>query len=70
MDIEHATEQTMRREEAAKRLHALADELQRQNEVSFMREGKQFRVKVPNEVTFSLEVELGESNEIEVEITW
>ena len=70
MDIEHATEQTMRREDAAKRLRALADELERQNEVSFVREGKQFRVKVPDQVEFSLEVELGEGNEIEVEISW
>jgi amphi-Trp domain-containing protein len=71
MEIEHSTEQRVSREEAAARLRALADELSRSNEVSFVREGKRFTVDVPAEVTFSLEVELGgEGNEIEVELTW
>jgi amphi-Trp domain-containing protein len=69
--IEHQTEETLRREEAADRLRALADELARQNEVSFMREGTRFTVKVPDEVTFSLEIEVGEEgSEIEVELKW
>ena len=71
MEIEHSTEQRLTREEAAARLRALADELSRSNEVSFVREGKRFTVDVPVEVTFSLEVEVGgERNEIEVELTW
>jgi amphi-Trp domain-containing protein len=69
--IEHQTEETLRREEAADRLRALADELARQNEVSFMREGTRFTVKVPDQVTFSLEIEVGEEgSEIEVELKW
>ena len=69
--IEHATEERLGREEAAKRLRMLADELTRQNELSFVRNGKQFRVQVPDEVTFSLEVEVGnEESEIEIELTW
>lgn len=69
--IENTTEETLRREDAAKRLRALADELSRQNEISFVRNGRQFRVAVPDEVRFSLEVEVGgDESEIEVEITW
>lgn len=71
MEIEHETEVRIRREQAAERLRALADELSRHNEVSFVREGKQFTVSVPDEVVFSLEVEVGvDENEIEVELSW
>jgi amphi-Trp domain-containing protein len=69
--IEHATEQRLRREEAANRLRMLADELTRQNELSFVRNGMQFKVGVPDEVVFSLEVEVGdEESEIEIELSW
>jgi amphi-Trp domain-containing protein len=69
--IEHATEQRLRREEAANRLRMLADELTRQNELSFVRNGMQFKVGVPDEVVFSLEVEIGDDgSEIEIELTW
>lgn len=70
MDIEQTTEATVSREDAAQRLRDLADELSRQNEVSFVREGKRFTVAVPKTVEFSLEVEVGEENEIEVELKW
>jgi amphi-Trp domain-containing protein len=70
--IEHESEQQMTREEAAARLRALADELSRHNEVSFEKDGTRYTVDVPNEVTFSLEIEVGgeDGNEIEIEITW
>jgi amphi-Trp domain-containing protein len=69
--IEHATEERLRREEAAKRLRMLADELTRQNELSFMQNGMQLRVGVPDEVVFSLEIEVGdEESEIEIELKW
>ena len=71
MEIEHTTEQRLRREEAADRLRALADELSRHNEVSFVRGGAKFTVAVPDEVEFSLEVETGgDGSEIEVELKW
>jgi amphi-Trp domain-containing protein len=71
MEIEHTTQATIRREEAAQRLRDLADELSRQNEVTFTRDGKDVRVRVPDEVTFTLEIEVGaDGNEIEVEIEW
>ena len=70
MEIEHSSEERVRREEAADRLRALADELSRHNEVSFLRNGQRFTVAVPDEVTFSLEVEVGDESEIEVELKW
>ena len=68
--IEHTSSARMTREEAAQRLRDLADELARHNEVSFVRDGRQFTVAVPDEVELKLEVEVGEKNEIEVELTW
>ncbi len=68
--MEHSSEERMRREEAAQRLRDLADELSRQNEVSFLRDGVRFTVPVPDEVTLAFEVEIGDENEIEVEIKW
>lgn len=69
--IEHSSTERMRREEAAARLRGLADELSRQNEVTFTREGTPFTVKVPDEVELTVEVEIGDDGgEIEVEIGW
>ena len=72
MDLIDVTdEQQMSREAAAARLRALADELARHNEVPFTREGVRYSVRVPDQVTFKLEIELGEDgSEIEVELTW
>ena len=69
--IEHENEEALSREEAAKRLRQLADQLERHNQVEFHQGGIRHRVKVPNEVTFSLEIEVGdEGGEIEVELRW
>src|SRR3546814_19480909 len=68
--IEHETEERLSREAAAAKLHALADELDRHNEVSFENDGHRFTGDVPDEVTYKLEIEVGESNEIEIEISW
>lgn len=68
--IEHARSERMTREAAAQRLRDLADELARHNEVTFVRDGRQVTVAVPAEVAVTLEVEVGEESEIEVEITW
>jgi amphi-Trp domain-containing protein len=58
------------REEAAARLHALADALAQNNSIEFEREGRRITVSVPAEVDLKIEVELGDSNELEVELTW
>lgn len=69
--IEHKTEETLRREAAADRLRQLADEIARQNEVSFVREGVRYTVQVPDQVTLKVEVEVGDDgSEIEVELSW
>ncbi len=59
------------REEAAARLHELADMLARQNEVEFEREGMRFTVHVPDEVDFKVELEIeSDERELEIELTW
>ncbi len=69
--IEHSSEERITRESAAQRLRQLADELSRHNEVSFDVEGLRHTVKVPNELTYSLEIEVGDDgSEIEVELKW
>lgn len=60
----------MRREEAAARLRALADALAKNNAIEFEREGRRITVSVPDEVDLSIEVELGDTNELEIELSW
>ena len=60
----------LRREEAAKRLHVIADQLERHNALRFKRDGVPYTVKVPDEVELSLEIEIGDENELEIEIRW
>ncbi len=68
--LEVVEKQTMSREAAAARLTALADQLARHNQVEFVREGIRFSAKVPSEVELSVEVEIGEESEIEIELSW
>ena len=69
--IEHESEEQLTREEAAKRLHALADQLERHNQVEFSQGNIKHSVKVPREVTLAIEIEVGdEGGEIEVELRW
>jgi amphi-Trp domain-containing protein len=68
--LEVTESQKLSREAAADRLRALADQLARHNQVEFTREGVRYSAKVPNEVELSVEIELGDENEIEIEITW
>lgn len=69
--IEHETTEHLTREEAAARLREVADELARHNELPFVREGVRYTVKVPDDVTFELEIEVGdEESEIELTIKW
>ena len=59
MDLMEITEkERLSREDAAARLHALADALARNNEVEFDRGGLRFKVHVPDEVDFKLEIEI------------
>ena len=60
----------LRREEAAARLRELADALAQNNAVEFARDGRRITVRIPDEVNLKIEVELGDENELEVELTW
>ena len=68
--IEFEEERRVSREQAAKWLHALADSLERHNEIEFVRNGIRTRVDVPDEVDMGVEIEIGETSEIEIEISW
>lgn len=72
MDIAKLTEtSTIRREEAARRLHAIADELASGNGFVLERDGLRFDVAVPDEVHLKVEVEIeSDEREIEIEISW
>jgi len=72
MDIVEIEEKDrLRREDAAARLRELADMLSKHNEVAFSREGLRYSVRVPDEVTFKLEIEIGtDGSEIEIELSW
>jgi len=63
--------QRLRREDAAARLHALADAIARNNAVEFERGGARITVRIPDEVDLKIEVELGDDEgELEIELTW
>ena len=69
LEIEQS--ETLRREEVAKRLHALADALARHNDIEFDRGGAHFRLKVPDEVRVKVELEVDDDEtELEIELTW
>lgn len=69
--LETTTEERLRREAVADRLRALADQLSRHNEVRFSREGLDYTLRVPDEVTYKFEIEITDDGaEIEVELQW
>jgi amphi-Trp domain-containing protein len=68
--LEVTEKQTLSREGAAARLRSLADQLARHNQVEFVREGIRYTAKVPAQVELSVEIELGEESEIEIELRW
>lgn len=71
MDLfETETKTRLSREEAAAKLRALADSLAQHNSVELLQQGKRITVSVPDEVTLSVEVELGSENELEIELSW
>jgi amphi-Trp domain-containing protein len=72
MDLIEITEkERLRREDVAARLRALADMLARHNDVEFDRGGVHFKVRVPDELDFKLELEIEDDEcEVEIELTW
>jgi amphi-Trp domain-containing protein len=62
---------TMSREEAAARLHAIADELGANNDVVIEREHIRFVAHVPDRVNLKVEFEIeDDGTELEIELTW
>lgn len=72
MDIAKISEkQVLSREEAAARLHEIADELAAGNDFIIERQGVRINVSVPDEVRMKVEVEVEtDEREIEIELTW
>jgi amphi-Trp domain-containing protein len=71
MDLfEIDTTERLSREAAAAKLRALADSLSRHNSIEVERGGHRVTVAVPDEVDLTLELELGEENELEIELRW
>ncbi|HEY6397522.1 MAG TPA: amphi-Trp domain-containing protein [Solirubrobacteraceae bacterium] len=72
MDLVELKEKTtLSREEAAARLHAIADELGSNNDVLIEREGLRFVAHVPDQVHLKVEFEIGDDGtELEIELTW
>jgi len=72
MDIfEVERKEKLGREEVAARLRDLADMLARHNDIEFERGGMRFKVKVPDQVTLKLELDVeSDEREFEIELTW
>ena len=69
--MEITEKERLSREDAAARLHTLADALAKHNDVEFDRSGMHFKVHVPDEVDFKLEIEFeDDEHEIEIELSW
>ena len=69
--LEITQKESLRREAAAQRLHALAVALARHNELEFQRGGTRFKVKVPDEILLVVELEVGDDGtELEIELSW
>lgn len=65
------SEEWMTREEAAARLHAIADALASNNDVEADWGGKRVTVHVADRVRLELELEVGEDEtEFEIELSW
>jgi amphi-Trp domain-containing protein len=62
---------TLSREDAAARLHAIADELATNNDLVIERDGLRFVAHIPTQVNLKLEFEIeDDGSELEIELTW
>jgi amphi-Trp domain-containing protein len=69
MELKEKT--TVSREEAAARLHAIADELSSGNDVVIERGDLRFVANVPEQVHLKVEFEIeDDGTELEIELTW
>ena len=72
MDLVELKEKTtLSREEAAARLHSIADELSSGNDIVLERDRLRFVARVPNEVHLKIEFEIEDDGaEFEIELSW
>ena len=72
MDLVELKEKTtLSREEAAKRMHEIADELASGNDIVMQRDNLRFVARVPDEVHLKIEFEINDDgSEFEIELTW
>ena len=72
MDLVELREKTtVGREEAAQRLHAIADELASGNDIVIERGDLRFVARVPDEVSLKIEFEIEDDGaEFEIELKW
>lgn len=69
--LEVKEKRSMSREDAAKLLRQIADNLAKQNSLNFSREGINFVVRVADQVDVELELEVdSDGNSLEIEIKW
>lgn len=69
--LEMETERTVNREELAGWLRELADSLARHNQLSFRREGLQYRLQVPDDVNVEVELEIEDNGaSLEIDVSW
>ena len=69
--VEIENEERMTREQAAARLHELADHLARHNDFELRRGSTTFKVRVPDEIDVKVEFETGDDgSELEIELSW
>jgi len=68
--IEYEQKRKLSREDAAAMLRSIADSLARHNDLEFTRDGLRYVVDVPDTVELEIEIEIGDKNELEIEITW
>ena len=69
--VELKEKTTLSREEAAARLHAIADELSSGNDIVMERDRLRFVARVPDEVHLKIEFEVeDDGSEFEIELTW
>jgi amphi-Trp domain-containing protein len=65
------SEELVSREEAAARLHAIADALASHNDVEMEWEGKRVTVHVADQVKLEVEIDVGDDEtELEIELKW
>lgn len=69
--LEIENERTLTREEAAEWLQELARQLARNNQLQLRKDGLKYTVRVPDQVTMEVEVEVNDDGaKLEIEIEW